>query len=154
MRAYNFVVEVTPDFEDVQIRIRAMDFDQQTYSGRLKFYLPQFFKDNNRLVEFCVHQLNPQTALQYQREEQAVIHRRMQLAEARVRRLLACMCTDIISTEEKVSELKAGLSEHHKDQRFMRATHMGHLVQSSLDLISDRVKRHRKQMETALLDDI
>jgi hypothetical protein len=154
MRAYNFVVEVTPDFEDVQIRIRPMDFDQQTYSGRIKFYLPQFFKDNNRLVEFCIQQLNPQTALQYQREEQAVIFRRMQLAEARVQRLLRCMCADHISAEEKVAELSEGLAEHHKDRRFKRATRMGHLVQFSLDLIADRVLRSRKQMETALEDDI
>lgn len=154
MRAYNFVVEVTPDFEDVQVRIRAMDFDQQTYSGRIKFYLPQFFKDNNRLVEFCVQQLNPQTALQYQREEQAVIYRRMKLAETRVQRLLNCMCADEISAEEKVSELRTGLAEYHKDKRFLRATRMGHLVQSSLDLISDRVQRHRKQVQTAIEDDI
>ena len=29
MRSYNFVFVVTPDFEDAQLRIRAMDFDQQ-----------------------------------------------------------------------------------------------------------------------------
>jgi hypothetical protein len=45
MRSYNFVVVVTPDFESAQVRIRAMDFDQQSYEGRMNFYRPQFFKD-------------------------------------------------------------------------------------------------------------
>ncbi len=43
MRSYNFVVEVTPDFEDKQYRIRAIDFDQQSYEGNKSVYLPQFF---------------------------------------------------------------------------------------------------------------
>jgi hypothetical protein len=131
-----------------------MDFDQQTYSRRLKFYLPQFFKDNNKLVEFCVQQLNTHTAKQYQKEEHSVIFRRIQLAETRVKRLLQCMCEDHISSEEKVRELRKGLAEYHKDKRFLRCTRMGHLVQTSLDLIEERVIRYRKQVETAFEDDI
>ncbi len=50
MRSYNFVVIITPDFEDAQIRIRAMDFDQQSYNGRKNYYLPQFFKENTPLA--------------------------------------------------------------------------------------------------------
>ncbi len=34
MRSYNFVVDITPDIEDYQYRIRAIDFDQQSYEGR------------------------------------------------------------------------------------------------------------------------
>ena len=33
MRSYNFVFVLTPDFEGWQVRIRAMDFDQQSYTG-------------------------------------------------------------------------------------------------------------------------
>jgi hypothetical protein len=36
MRSYNFVVVITPDFEGSQIRIRAMDFDQQSHHGRMQ----------------------------------------------------------------------------------------------------------------------
>ncbi|MEX0321745.1 MAG: hypothetical protein AB3N63_06265 [Puniceicoccaceae bacterium] len=154
MRAYNFVVDVTPDFEDVQIRIRAMDFDQQSYSGRLKFYLPQFFKDNNPLVEFCVQQLNIQTAKQYQIEEQSVIYRRIHLAEARVKRILKCMCEDRISSDEKIDELKRGLAAYHKNKNFLKCTRMGHIVQTSLDMVQERVRRVRKQIETTVEDDI
>jgi len=154
MRAYNFVVDVTPDFEDVQIRIRSMDFDQQSYSGRLKFYLPQFFKDNNQLVEFCLKQLNMHTARQYQKEEQSVIFRRIQLAETRVRRILSCMCEDRISSDEKIVDLRQSLANFHKDKRFLKCTRMGQIVRASLDLVEERVKRYRKQVETAFEDDI
>lgn len=154
MRAYNFVVDVTPDFEDVQIRIRAMDFDQQSYSGRLKFYLPQFFKDNNALVEFCIRQLNVHTAKQYQKEEQSVLFRRMQLAGERVNRLINCMSQDRISTPEKVMQLRQGLAEHHKEKRFLQCDRMGQLLQVSLHLVEENVRRYRKQIETAFEDDI
>ena len=42
MRSYNYVVNVLPDIEDFQYRIRAIDFDQQSYEGRKNFYVPQF----------------------------------------------------------------------------------------------------------------
>jgi hypothetical protein len=54
MRSYNFVFVVTPDFEGAQVRIRAMDFDQQSYEGRMNFYRPQFFRENQPLALFCV----------------------------------------------------------------------------------------------------
>ena len=34
MRSYNYVVNIIPDIEDFQYRIRAIDFDQQSYEGR------------------------------------------------------------------------------------------------------------------------
>ena len=40
MRAYNYVVEMTPDFEHNQYRVRAIDFDQQCYEGRKSFIYP------------------------------------------------------------------------------------------------------------------
>lgn len=40
MRSYNYVFDITPDFEEVQFRIRAIDFDQQSYEGRRNLYLP------------------------------------------------------------------------------------------------------------------
>ena len=50
MRAYNFVIDVTADFDDVQYRFRAIDFDQQCYEGHKKIYLPQYFKENKHFV--------------------------------------------------------------------------------------------------------
>jgi hypothetical protein len=92
MRSYNFVVVVTPDFEDVQLRVRAMDFDQQSYNGRRNFYRPQFFKENAALALFCAKHLRLETASQYLREEQTLILHRAELAATRHGReeYLAC----------------------------------------------------------------
>ena len=136
MRAYNFVVVLVPDFEGVQVRIRAMDFDQQSFNGRLRFYLPQFFKDNRPLVEYCQKQLNNQTATQYQREEQALIFRRAETERARIGQLLAAMEGSDLAPPAKVAQLGAELAEHHTDPRFARATSMGALVRESLLLMS------------------
>jgi hypothetical protein len=46
MRSYNYVVVITQDFDRVQYRIRAMDFDQQCYEGNPRVYKPQFLKEN------------------------------------------------------------------------------------------------------------
>jgi hypothetical protein len=46
MRAYNFVVDVIHDLDQVQYRIRSIDFDQQSHEGRARIYLPQFYKEN------------------------------------------------------------------------------------------------------------
>jgi len=142
MRAYNFVVVLVPDFEGVQVRIRAMDFDQQSYNGRLRFYLPQFFKDNFPLVEYCQKQLNPQTALQYQREEQALIFRRAETERARISELLAAMeCTEL-ATPEKVARLGAELAEYHQEPALARAASMGELVRESLSLMCRKFAEH------------
>jgi len=153
MRSYNFVVDVTPDFEDIQIRIRPMDFDQQSYSGRLKFYLPQFFKDNNPLVEFCVSQLNIHTAKQYQKEEHAVFYRRIQLAESRVNRIIDCMSLDRLSSEEKVKQLASGLAHYHKDKSFEKCTRMGELLRASIIRVQNNVQKQRQQINSVFEDD-
>jgi len=132
MRAYNFVVVLVPDFEGVQVRIRAMDFDQQSYNGRLRFYLPQFFKDNLPLVEYCMTRINTKTALQYQREEQALMFRRAEIERARVAQLLLSMEHSELAPPEKVAQLGAELATHHQNERFLHATSMGALVRESL----------------------
>ncbi|MEL7161340.1 MAG: hypothetical protein AAFN92_11345, partial [Bacteroidota bacterium] len=37
MRAYNYVIDITPDIEGSQFRFRAIDFDQQSFEGRKSF---------------------------------------------------------------------------------------------------------------------
>ena len=34
MHSSNFVIDITPDFEEISYRLRAIDFDQQSYEGR------------------------------------------------------------------------------------------------------------------------
>ncbi|MEO6052691.1 MAG: hypothetical protein ABIP97_01640, partial [Chthoniobacterales bacterium] len=83
MRSYNFVVDVTPDFEEVQYRIRPMDFDQQCYDGRKSFYRPQYFKENNALIEFGMRAMDIKSMRQYQLEERALIALRMKVEQSR-----------------------------------------------------------------------
>lgn len=143
MRSYNFVVDVTPDFEETQVRIRAMDFDQQCYSGHKNFYLPQFFRENRPLAEFCMRQLNIPTANQYQKEEQSVVYRRVLMASERVERIIDCMCQDQISTEGKVRQLRESLAEHYKNKAFLTCARMGHILRASLEHLRENMGRQR-----------
>lgn len=142
MRSCNFVMDMTPDVEEVQIRIRPMDFDQQSYQGKKKFYLPQFFKENTELVLYCIHHLDPTTALQYQREEQFLILRRMKSSEDRLSALLEVMAGDTISYPEKVDRLRGELADHHKDRTFLLCDSMGELVRHNLAKLDERVRKH------------
>ena len=133
MRACNFVMDMTPDVEEVQIRIRALDFDQQCHNERKNFYLPQFFKDNKPLVFYCMKHLNLQTAMQYQREEQSLILRRMQLIHDRLRSLLDVMSVDDLAPEGNVAQLRSELADHYSDSSFLACGTMGGLVRASLE---------------------
>ena len=128
MRAYNYVVEVTPDFEENQYRVRAIDFDQQTYEGRRTLYLPQFFKNNLPVVKLCTELINVETSKQYQREERTLIKRRLNFALPRVQHLRDCMCSDQISSIEKMIQLRKELADMHDDYRFMLCQSMGEIT--------------------------
>ena len=139
MRAYNFVVVVTPDFEDAQVRIRAMDFDQQSYEGRLNFYRPQFFKDNGPLALFCVKHLRLETALQYQREEQVLMLQRAAVSVERLHLLLAAMSADALAPPAHLHELRAELAAHYQRDAYLRCDSMGALVRENLESIRQHV---------------
>jgi hypothetical protein len=141
MRSYNFVFVVTPDFEDFQLRIRAMDFDQQSYNGRKNFYRPQFFKENAALALYCTKHLRIETAHQYQREEQALMLQRADLAAARLGLLLGAMEPDTISTPEKIGQLREGLAEHYGRPEYLQCASMGALVRENLESIRRQVGR-------------
>jgi hypothetical protein len=141
MRSYNFVFVVTPDFEEAQLRIRAMDFDQQSFNGRKNFYLPQFFKENAPLVRFCVRHLRPETARQYQREEQTLILQRAALASERLGLLLHDMARDPIAPLDKVRTLREGLAEHYHRTDYLRCESMGALIRENLESIRRDIGR-------------
>ncbi len=141
MRSYNFVFVLTPDFEEAQVRIRAMDFDQQSYDGRKNFYFPQFFKDNNPLVRFCMRHLRPETARQYQREEQTLILQRASLAAQRLGHLLQPMAADPIAPPEKVRTLREGLAEHYHRADYLKCESMGELIRENLESIRRDIGR-------------
>lgn len=132
MRSYNYVVDITPDFDDVQYRIRAIDFDQQCYEGRMRVYLPQFFKENLPLVKMGMDLINQKTVEQYQNEERSLIARRLIRSRYRVKDLIDSMEEDHISSPEKVAQLADDLSQHHGKTDFLKCHSMGALLKLHL----------------------
>jgi len=134
MRSYNYVLDITPDFDDMQYRIRAIDFDQQCYEGRKNLYLPQFFKENFPLVELGMQLINEKTVKQYQAEERSLIARRLIASRYRLKDLIDCMEEDDISTPEKVTQLREELAKHHASDDFMKCESMGSILKLHLKL--------------------
>lgn len=137
MRSYNYVIDITPDFEEVQYRVRPIDFDQQSYEGKRTMYFPQFFKENNPIVKLCIDLMTPETFDQYRNEERNLISRRLKSARYKIKDLLDCMKEDVISTPEKIEQLKRDLNKYHQTKSFNRCTTMGDVVATNLQISLD-----------------
>ncbi len=140
MRSYNYVIDITPDFDNEQYRVRAIDFDQQSFEGQRKMYLPQFFKENNAIVALCTQLINLETAKQYQYEERTLLARRLKSARYRIKDLIDAMRKDVISTPEKILELKTALAQYHKREDFLKCKNMGDIVRMQLKVILSKIK--------------
>lgn len=133
MRSYNFVVDITPDIEDFQYRIRAIDFDQQCYEGRRSLYLPQFFKENYPLVDLTLKHLNKDSIEQYQTEERTLMAFRLTSSRYRIKEILDIMIRDKISIPEKLEMLKAELGAlYPSNKNFDRCQSMGQVLKETL----------------------
>lgn len=135
MRAYNYVVAVTPDIEGAQFRLRAIDFDQQSYEGRKNFYLPQYFKENNPIIRLGIRHLTPESVNQYQLEERALIAARAKASADRLSALFQCMRKEEIAAPEKVIQLAAELADHHAHPEFLDCKTMGDVVWTNISLL-------------------
>lgn len=135
MRSYNYVVEMTPDIEGMQYRIRAIDFDQQSYEPRKNFYLPQYFKENNPIIEMGIGHMSPETVTQYQHEERSMIAARIRNAGNQPMELIRIMKRDHISQPEKVKQLAEELAQHHGDDSFLKCKTMGEIVYNNVSLL-------------------
>jgi hypothetical protein len=136
MRPCNYVVDVTPDFEQVQYRIRPMDFDQQCYEGRRSFYRPQYFKGNNPLVHFGMKHMDVQSMRQYQHEERSLISLRMRFERNRLAWLMDAMVREPLAPEAKILQLREELADFYHDPQFLALGTMGQLVKHSLDSLN------------------
>ncbi|HTM92335.1 MAG TPA: hypothetical protein VL095_07955 [Flavisolibacter sp.] len=132
MRSYNFVMNLTPDVEDFQYRIRSIDFDQQSYEGRKNLYLAQFFKENLPYVELTLKYLNKLSIEQYQAEERTLIAYRLAASRYRIMDVLNIMSKDRISTEEKVLQLRSELGEFFNSKTIRRCKTMGEIVKQTM----------------------
>ena len=135
MRSYNYIVDITPDIEGSQFRIRAIDFDQQSYEGRKSFYLPQYFRENNPVIFLGIKHMSPETVMQYQLEERSLIAVRAKASKTKLDDLFEVMVRDQISRPEKVELLKKDLAAHHKTTAFQNCKTMGELVLTNIQLV-------------------
>jgi len=135
MRSYNYVFVVTHDFDQVQYRIRSIDFDQQSFEGSLKIYLPQFFKENSVLVKMVERSLLPESVKQYQNEERSLLAKRAKSSSIRLEKLINCMVADRISKPEKVLQLRREIKIMTKDVKFKNAKSMGEILKFALDFV-------------------
>ena len=135
MHSANFVIDVTPDFEETHYRIRAIDFDQQSYEGKKSIYLPQYFKENNVLIQLGMKYITPESMRQYQREERALISTRVKTAHKEIEDVLRAMEHDRISLPDHVKELRENLANHYKNDAFLACKNMGEILRISLEQV-------------------
>ncbi|NRA13376.1 MAG: hypothetical protein HRT57_15635 [Crocinitomicaceae bacterium] len=134
MRSYNFVIVITQDFDKVQYRIRAIDFDQQSFEGRKSIYLPQFYKDKLYFVETAQSSMSVKTSEQYVNEERALLRKRILLARNQVIDLIKVMKLDSISTKEHINLLKSELNTFYSCDAFTECSSMGEIVELNLEM--------------------
>jgi len=144
MRSYNFVVDITPDIEDYQYRLRAIDFDQQCYEGRKNLYLPQFYKENFEYVDLVLKNLSPDVIEQYQTEERTTMAYRVIASRKQLMELLNIMIKDELSENYKVKILREELNEHFKSTYFSNCKTMGSIVKRQL---KQMLQKHLKQVQ-------
>ncbi len=140
MRSYNYVINITPDFDKRQFRSRTIDFDQFCYEGRKNNYLPQFYKENYDIVKLCANLLPPATILQYQYEERMLIKKRANVAKFRLGKLLDSMAEEELSTKEKIASLAEDLNKYHRTKKFNKCNTMGKILRLHLNLMVNKPK--------------
>ncbi len=135
MRSYNFVVIPIYDFDQRIFRIRAIDFDQQSYEGSFKLYKPHLFKENFKFSELVQNKLNPKSIIQYQIEERSIIVKRLVDTKTRLKRLVEAMKLTKLAPIEHIQQLQEEIFEVTHDVEFKKANSMGEIVQAALNFM-------------------
>lgn len=134
MRSYNYVIDITPDFDNEQYRIRSIDFDQQNFEGKKSIYLPQYLKENKSFVSLCMELLSPKSVSQYQKEERSLMRRRARSSSRRLLKILKCMKNDKIFILQKQTQLKTELAAYMKNETYLATNSMGELLKKHLEV--------------------
>ena len=135
MRSYNYVIVPTHDFDSVNYKIRAIDFDQQCYEGKIKVYRPQFFKENKVMVDLVQSKLTVDSVNQYIVEERSIIAKRILSWGRRLKRLLDVCEVDTIAPPENIEMLKTQLLDLTGDINFRDSKTMGEVLIHALDFV-------------------
>lgn len=135
MRSYNYVIVPTHDFDHVVYKIRAIDFDQQCYEGRLNVYRPQFFKENFQMVALVRNKLTRNSVDQYKLEERSIVAKRILSSGNRIKKLRAICKTDTISNPQNIATLKEQIGTLTMDVNFKNCTTMGQILDLALNFV-------------------
>ncbi|MDO7171504.1 hypothetical protein [Mariniflexile sp. AS56] len=136
MRSYNYVIVPTHDFDHVVYKIRAIDFDQQSYEGKFNVYRPQFFKENLKMVELVSETFQKLSIDQYKIEERSILVKRLKSFHGRIDELVDCMVNDVISKTANIDLLKGKIFEYTLDAEFMECQSMGQILKKSLEFLT------------------
>ncbi|MBU2951611.1 hypothetical protein KO493_12965 [Tamlana agarivorans] len=136
MRSYNYVIVPTHDFDKVVYKIRAIDFDQQSYEGKFNIYRPQFFKENYEMVQLVSNIIQKLSIDQYKTEERSILVKRLKSSHVRVEMLLGCLESDEVSTEENIQLLKTTIFNYTHDVNFKKSKNMGEILRFSLEFLT------------------
>jgi len=142
MRSYNYVVIPIHDFDHVVYRIRAIDFDQQSYEGSYKLYKPQFFKENAKMVHLVLDKLKPNSIDQYIGEEHSLIVKRLVGSEKRLNDLLKAMKHHDIAPKEHVMKLRNEIYKETLEEDYQNANSMSEIIHVSLNVLKKSYKSH------------
>lgn len=135
MRSYNYVIVPVHDFDHVVYRIRAIDFDQQCFEGKFRVYLPQFFKENLKMVELVTSKLQEYSVDQYKIEERSIVAKRIISSGKRIGELISAARVDKISLPENIERLKREIHEFTLDMDFKKCETMGQILETALDFV-------------------
>ncbi|WKD85574.1 hypothetical protein KCTC32516_00915 [Polaribacter huanghezhanensis] len=135
MRSYNYVIVPTHDFDHIVYKIRAIDFDQQSFEGKFKVYYPQFFKENNKMVSLVSEKLQNSSIEQYKIEERSIVAKRILSSENRINQLINAMKHDTISTDKNVTLLKNQIFDFTLDVNFKKSNNMGEIIETALEFV-------------------
>ena len=140
MRSYNFVVIPTYDFDQRIFKIRAIDFDQQSYEGSFKLYKPHLFKENFKFSELVQKKLKPKSIIQYQIEERSLLVKRLVDTKTRLEKLMEAMKSTKLAPDEQIKQLQEEIYQMTLDVNFRNATSMGEIVQAALNFMERNYK--------------
>ena len=140
MRSYNYVIIPIHDFDQVIYKIRAIDFDQQSFEGKLSVYRPQFFKENQPLIQMIQKKLTHDSIDQYKIEERSIVAKRIIDNEEKISQLLISMKESPITTIENLNQLKLEIYNFTNDKAFKNSNSMGDILEAALLFIKRNYK--------------
>ncbi len=132
MRSYNFVVVKNQQPPGVSFRIKAIDFDQQCYEGRMNLYLPQFYKENYGYVQMTNSLLDNELIEQIRLSESRSMAAMAIKNSRRLSELLQVMSKEEISENYKIVSLRKELGTVFHTHRYTKCKTMGCIVKQQL----------------------